>query len=56
MWPAAGDIGLALVDVRDVAALHCLAMVTPAAKGRCVGISALCMLLPRYATGQHDVW
>ncbi|PNW80612.1 hypothetical protein CHLRE_07g324800v5 [Chlamydomonas reinhardtii] len=34
MWPAAGDIGLALVDVRDVAALHCLAMVTPAAKGR----------------------
>ncbi|KAG2440929.1 hypothetical protein HXX76_003782 [Chlamydomonas incerta] len=34
MWPAAGDIGVALVDVRDVAALHSLAMVTPKAKGR----------------------
>ncbi|KAG2450525.1 hypothetical protein HYH02_005026 [Chlamydomonas schloesseri] len=34
MWPAAGDIGVPLVDVRDVAALHCLAMVTPGAKGR----------------------
>lgn len=35
-WPAVPVIGMAIVDVDDVAAAHTLAMVTPAANGRCV--------------------
>ncbi|KXZ43332.1 hypothetical protein GPECTOR_94g654 [Gonium pectorale] len=34
MWPAAPPGGLSCVDVRDVAAAHCLAAVHPGAKGR----------------------
>lgn len=34
MYPAAPNIGLAWVDIRDVAAVHCLAITTPGACGR----------------------
>ena len=34
-WPAVPMIGMGIVDVDDVAAAHTLAMVTPAANGRC---------------------
>lgn len=33
-WPWAPPLGTAVVDVRDVALAHCLALVKPAAKGR----------------------
>ncbi|KXZ56330.1 hypothetical protein GPECTOR_1g291 [Gonium pectorale] len=34
MYPAAPNLGAPVVDVRDVAAVHCLAMVLPHARGR----------------------
>ncbi|KXZ56329.1 hypothetical protein GPECTOR_1g290 [Gonium pectorale] len=34
MYPAAPNLGTPVVDVRDVAAVHCLAMVLPHARGR----------------------
>ncbi|KAG2449145.1 hypothetical protein HYH02_005892 [Chlamydomonas schloesseri] len=34
MWPAAPNMGLAAVDVRDVAAAHCRAALLPGASGR----------------------
>ncbi len=34
-YPACPVLGFGMVDVRDVAAAHCLAMVHPAAEGRC---------------------
>ncbi len=37
-FPFAGEVGFGFVDVRDVAAAHCLAMVTPHAKGRWVWV------------------
>ena len=33
-WPMVPPVGMAFVDVDDVAAAHILAMATPAAKGR----------------------
>ncbi|KXZ56267.1 hypothetical protein GPECTOR_1g233 [Gonium pectorale] len=33
MYPAAPNLGMPVVDVRDVAAVHCLAMVLPHARG-----------------------
>ncbi|KXZ48836.1 hypothetical protein GPECTOR_25g421 [Gonium pectorale] len=38
-WPAAPNMGFAHVDIRDVAAAHCLAMVTPKASGRYLAVS-----------------
>ena len=34
LWPFGAPIGLGFVDVRDVALVHALALVTPEAKGR----------------------
>ncbi|KAI8471770.1 MAG: heme peroxidase-related protein [Monoraphidium minutum] len=34
LWPWAPTLGTAVVDVRDVALAHCLALIKPAAKGR----------------------
>lgn len=36
LWPLAPDSGMGMVDVRDVAAAHCLAMVAGQARGRWV--------------------
>ncbi|KXZ48837.1 hypothetical protein GPECTOR_25g422 [Gonium pectorale] len=38
-WPACPNMGVPHVDIRDVAAAHCLAMVTPNASGRYLAVS-----------------
>ncbi len=39
LWPLAPDSGMGMVDVRDVAAAHCLAMVAGQARGRWVWVN-----------------
>ena len=48
LWPAVPGVGMAFVDVDDVAAAHALAAVRPAARGRYI-VSAASMTLPEYA-------
>lgn len=48
MWPAVPGVGMAIVDIDDVAAAHALAAVLPAARGRYI-VSAASMSLPEYA-------
>jgi len=44
-WPWAGKLGMGMVDVRDVARAHYLAMVTPQASGRYLINAKSCYLL-----------
>lgn len=45
MWPFAANIGMGMVDVRDVARAHIAAMENPAASGRYLVNSQCCYLL-----------
>eukprot|EP00877_Chromochloris_zofingiensis_P011994 jgi/Chrzof1/7048/Cz02g08240.t1 len=49
LWPWAPPLGTAVVDVRDVALAHCLALVIPSAQGRYIVTSESTFLMPTAA-------